>query len=164
MTPAINMYQQLFMRIVLIFALLATFSVVHAQSSMPPLGGETLEEWLKAGHYKTWQAESTVHGSTGPHFGKVRAFLNPILFESMNNQSRQHPKGAVAVKELYGNGDTVRGWAVAIKTASESNSGANWHWYEIFDNSTVRDDKGVPLCSGCHSSGRDYVLTPWPLK
>ena len=164
MTSAYSKYEQLFMRSVLILALLFTVSVVHAQSPAPPLGGMALAEWLQAGHYKTWQAESAVHGSTGPHFGKVRAFLNPALFDSMNAQSEQHPRGAVAVKELYGDGDTVRGWAVAIKIASESSGGSNWYWYEIFDNSTVRDDKGVPLCSGCHSTGRDYVLTPWPLK
>ena len=157
-------YEELFMRSVSIVALLFTVSVVHAQSPAPPLGGMALAEWLQAGHYKTWQAESAVHGSAGPHFGKVRAFLNPALFDSMNTQREQHPRGAAAVKELYGDGDTVRGWAVAIKLASESSGGSNRYWYEIFDNSTVRDDKGVPLCSSCHSTGRDYVLTPWPLK
>ena len=164
MTSAYNKYGQLFMHSVLILALLFTVSVIHAQSPAPPLGGTALAEWLQAGHYKTWQAESAVHASTGPHFGKVRAFLNPALFDSMTAQSGQHPRGAVAVKELYGDGDTVRGWAVAIKIAAESSGGSNWYWYEIFDNRTVRDARGVPLCSGCHSTGRDYVLTPWPLK
>jgi hypothetical protein len=164
MTSAYNKYEQIYIRIVLILAPLFTVSVVHAQSSVPPLGGIALAEWLQSGHYKTWQTESAVHGSAGPHFGKVRAFLNPTLLDSMNAQSEQHPRGSVAVKELYGDGDTVRGWAVAIKIASESSGGANWYWYEIFDNNTVRDEKGVALCSGCHSTGRDYVLTPWPLQ
>ena len=152
------------MSTVLALALGLVASGVHAQSPAPPLGGTALAEWLKAGHYKTWRAETGVHGSEGPHFGKVRAFLNPALFDSMKTQSKQHPKGAVAVKELYGDGDTVRGWAVAIKTASESDGGSNWYWYEFFEDRTVRDGKGVPLCSGCHSAGRDYVLTPWPLN
>ena len=152
------------MHSVLILVLLLKASVVHAQSPAPPPGGAALAEWLQAGHYKTWQSESAVHASAGPHFGKVRAFLNTALFDSRTAQNEQHPKGAVAVKELYGNGDTVRGWAVAIKLAPESNGGSNWYWYEIFDRSTVRDARDAPLCSGCHSTGRDYVLTPWPLK
>ncbi len=141
MTPAYRKNEQCILRFVLMFALLVTVSVAHAQSSAPPLGGKALADWLEAGHYKKWQAESVVHGSAGPHFGKVRAFLNPMLFDSMNSQGKQHPKGAVAVKELYGNGDTVRGWAVAIKVEPESNGGANWYWYEIFDDSTVRAKK-----------------------
>lgn len=76
-------------------------------------------------------AATTVHDSQGPHFGKVRAYLNPALYDSLNAKAAQHPNGAVAVKELYGDGQTLRGWSVAIKTAADSGGGANWHWYEI---------------------------------
>ena len=138
---------------------------VYAQSSAPPLGGAALADWLQAGDYKSWRAEGAVHESQGPHFGRVRAYLNQPLFDSLTADNKQHPKGAVAVKELYGeDGDAVRGWAVGIKTGQNSDGGANWYWYELFDGRTVRDGQGVVLCSACHSTGRDYVLTPWPLK
>lgn len=142
------------------------FSITaYAQSLEPPLGGPELAEWLQAGHYKSWQAESRIHPSHGPHFGKVRAYLNPVLFESMQANNKEHPVRSVAVKELYGDGDTVQGWAVEIKTATgQKDGGNNWYWYEIFSNRTVRDAQGVALCSGCHNTGRDYVLTPWPLQ
>lgn len=142
----------------------ASIHHVYAQVPTPPLGGEALLQWLQAGHYKDWHAESGIHESDGPHFGKVRAFLNSTLFDSMNQKAHQHPEGSVAVKELYGDSEEVKGWAVGIKMAEESDGGANWYWYEYFDNDTVKDGKGVFLCSICHRSGQDYVLTPWPLK
>ena len=138
--------------------------VAHAQSPDIPLGGAALETWLKAGHYKQWRSESKPHDSQGPHFGKVRAYLNPAAFESMQSSAKDHPKGTVTVKELYGQGNTVQGWSVAIKTAADSSGGTNWYWYEIFQNKVVKDGKGILLCRACHITGRDYVLTPWPLK
>lgn len=149
----------------IIIVLLPVFAFsVQAQPPAPPPGGATLLQWLQAGHYKNWHAESDIHESAGPHFGRVRAFLNPVLFESMKNNSAQHPTHSATVKELYGDGEKLRGWAVGIKTAEESDGGANWYWYEYFNNDTVRDGQGVVLCSVCHRSGKDYVLTPWPLK
>ena len=118
----------------------------------------------QAGHYKQWRSESKPHDSQGPHFGKVRAYLNPAVFESMQSGAKQHPKSAVTVKELYGQGNTVQGWSVAIKTAADNNGGSNWYWYEIFQNKVVKDGQGILLCRVCHLTGRDYVLTPWPLK
>jgi hypothetical protein len=135
-----------------------------APASEPPLGGTALTEWLSAGHYRQWRSESRTHASQGPHFGRVRAYLNPALFDSLNAGKKDHPKGAVAVKELYGDGDKVLGWSVAIKTEAASAAGANWYWYEKFEARVVADAKGVLLCRGCHIAGRDYVLTPWPLK
>jgi hypothetical protein len=96
-----------------------------AQSPAPPPGGAALEAWLKVGHYRSWRAESAPHDSQGPHFGKVRAYLNPALYESMQSAANRHPQGAVAVKELYGTGDKVLGWSVAVKTADGGASGAN---------------------------------------
>jgi len=138
--------------------------MTQAQAPAPPLGGTALETWLKAGHYKNWHSEGGPHASQGPHFGKVRAYLNPVLLESLQSKARQHPKDAVAVKELYGEGETLQGWSVAIKINADSNGGSNWYWYEIFQNKVIKDGQGVLLCRGCHFTGRDYVLTPWPLK
>jgi hypothetical protein len=148
--------------IALLCVLLGTPARVAA--SEVPSGGHALEAWLQAGHYRQWRGESKVHSSQGPHFGKVRAWLNPVLFDSLNNGNKDHPQGAVAVKELYGEGDRVLGWSVAIKTEATSAVGANWYWYEKFEARVVADGKGVLLCRSCHLTGRDYVLTPWPLR
>ncbi len=151
-------------RSIIIICLLACAGLARAQTPAPPPGGTALEAWLKAGHYKTWRGESGPHASQGPHFGKVRAWLNPALFESLQAKTRQHPPGAVAVKELYGDGETVQGWSVAIKTGADSAGGSNWYWYEIFQNKVIKDGQGVLLCRGCHATGHDYVPAPWPLK
>jgi hypothetical protein len=151
-------------RSITIICLLACAGLARAQTPAPPPGGAALEAWLQAGHYKSWRGESGPHVSQGPHFGKVRAWLNPALFESLQAKTRQHPQGAVAVKELYGDGETVQGWSVAIKTGADSAGGSNWYWYEIFQGKVIKDGQGVLLCRGCHFTGRDYVLTPWPLK
>lgn len=156
--------ERAFARSILVFCLFACAAPAPAQAPAPPQGGAALETWLKAGHYKNWRSESGPHASQGPHFGKVRAYLNPSLFESLQSKMRQHPHGAVAVKELYGDGETVQGWSVAIKTAADSAGGSNWYWYEIFQDKVIKDGQGVLLCRGCHFTGRDYVLTPWPLK
>lgn len=146
------------------FSVALSVAAIPTQAADPPLGGTALEAWLKADHYKSWRAESAVHDSQGPHFGKVRAYLNPALYTSLNAKTSQHPKGAVAVKELYGDGNSVKGWSVAIKTATDSSGGANWYWYEIYEDKVIKDGQGVLLCRSCHFTGRDYVLTPWPLK
>jgi hypothetical protein len=139
-------------------------AISSAQPADVPLGGAALEDWIQAGHYRQWRGESQVHASQGPHFGKVRAYLNPVLFDSMNAGKKDHPKGAIAVKELYGDGEKVLGWSVAIKTDDASAAGANWYWYEKFEARVVADGKGILLCRSCHLAGRDYVLTPWPLR
>jgi hypothetical protein len=73
------------------------------------------------------------------------------------------------VKELYGSGSEVTGWAVAVKTAEESQGGAGWYWYEVFSTTSgsnpVAAAQGPNFCSSCHGNGGvDYVLTPFPLQ
>lgn len=81
----------------------------------------------------------------------------------MQSGAKQHPKGAAAVKELYGQGDNVKGWSVSIKTDG-GDSGTGWYWYETYEARRVADGQGVLLCRSCHFTGRNYVLTPWPLS
>ena len=145
----------------LAIAMLTLTAPAHA-SDLPPTGA-ALAEWLEAGHYKQWRAESAVHASEGPHFGRVRAYLNPALFASMQSGSTRHPRGVASVKELYGNSETVKGWAVYIKNGP-GDAASDWYWYEKFEARVVADGQGVLLCRSCHFTGRDYVLTSWPLK
>jgi hypothetical protein len=137
-------------------------------SEVPPTEQNAIFEWLQAGAYKSWKAETGPHDSTGPHGGKVRTFLNAALFESMSAGNSTHPKGAVAVKELYGSGDTVTGWAAEVKTDDDSAGGQGWYWYEIFSTTDpsgpVAAGNGKSLCYNCHEGGVDYVLTPFPLQ
>ena len=144
---------------------LATVTGIAAAAQTPPTGADGLLPWLQAGHYRQWQSESRAHASTGPHFGKVRTYVNAPLAASLGagNSAGEHPRGVAAVKELFGMGEIVRGWAVSLKLAATSGGGARWYWFEYFDGRLVADARGAPLCAGCHGAGRDFVLVPWPL-
>lgn len=139
-------------------------STGDAEQPLPPTNGAELLPWLAAGEYLTWTAESGVHPSSGPHGGGVRTFVNDVLFASLAAGSASHPEDAAAIKELYGDGGSVIGWAVEVKLQADSAGGDGWYWYEIFQDSVYADGTGEGICTGCHGGGNDYVLTPFPLQ
>ena len=132
--------------------------------ALPPTEVATLQAWLAAGYYLDWQAESGPHPSSGPHGVRVRTFLNPALFASLDAGEPQHPVGAAAVKELYFSGQTVRGWAVMVKLQGDSDRGRGWYWFEDFGSGAPFSGVGLGACTGCHSAGRDFVRIPFPLQ
>lgn len=134
-----------------------------AVASLPPNGKEALLPWLQAGNYANWPAESKPHPSTGPHFGGVRTFVNPALLQSLQAGNAVHPQDAATVKELYGSGTTVIGWSVMRKTQAGA-GGDTWRWFETYQGKVYADGQGVGLCTGCHSPGKDFVLSPFPLQ
>ncbi len=135
-----------------------------AADSVPPTDGDALLAWLEAGEYLGWHAETAPHDSAGPHFGTVRTYVNQQLFDSLEAGDATHPVDAAAVKELYGSGDAVLGWAVEVKTQADSADGDGWYWYEKFNDQMFADGEGASLCTDCHVGGADYVLTPFPLQ
>lgn len=130
----------------------------------PPVEADALATWLEEGRYLAWAAESAPHAGGGPHFGRVRTFVNDALFDSLSAAPAQHAAGAAAVKELYGaSGETVRGWAVMTKLQADSDDGQGWYWYEAFG-TFAAGGIGLSICTGCHAEGRDYVRIPFPLQ
>jgi hypothetical protein len=127
-----------------------------------------LLKWLQAGSYKQWVHESKAHKSLGPHPVQVIAYLNAALDESLGAKNKSHPKGSAAVKELLDASGKLSGWAVSVKTAEDSAAGQGWYWYEILgteaSGNVVASANGVPLCFGCHTPGKDFVLIDHPLK
>ena len=129
----------------------------------PPTDADALLAWLQAGSYLQWNAESGPHPSAGPHFGTVRTFVDDTLFVSLDAGNDEHPVGAAAVKELYGDGDQVRGWSVIVKVALGA-GGDGWYWHEVYDGTVFGDGVGDDGCTGCHGSGSDFVRSPFPLQ
>lgn len=129
-----------------------------------PTDPDALLAWLQAGRYLAWPAESAPHASAGPHGGRVRTYLNDPLFASLDAGDAQHPAGAVAVKELFLGRDEVSGWAVMVRLQPASDGGRGWYWYEYFGPGQVFQGVGLRACTGCHSTGRDYVRIPFPLQ
>lgn len=127
-----------------------------------PVEATALSEWLNAGSYSDWPAESANHASTGPH-GEVRTFFNDALVASFDAGNANHPVGSASVKELFDGMGGAIGWAVMVKVA-EGNDASSWYWYLESGGSVTADGEGVPTCEGCHVSGTDRVLTPYPLQ
>ncbi len=140
--------------------------------SVVPTEKNALFRYLQQGRYKSFAArESAAHPSFGPHtsFGRpVLTYVNSALEASLQAGNESHPAGSEAVKEMFNPGGELIGWAVASKTQADSDGGNGWFWYEVtstMDGSNpVAIGNGIPLCFGCHSAGRDYFLSPFPLK
>ena len=119
--------------------------------------------YLQEGGYLDLLAESAVHDSAGPHFGDVRTYVGDCLADSLDAGAAQHPVGAAAVKELYGSGGTVQGWAVMVK-AEDVGGGNGWYWYEWYQGNVYGGTVDNGTCVGCHAAGTDGVRSPWPLQ
>jgi hypothetical protein len=145
---------------------LAMSGALAQAAAAPPTESSALLKWLQAGNYKAWPKESAPHRSMGPHQTLVITYLSPALDKSLTAKSAAHPLGSAAVKELLDATGKINGWAVSVKTAAASDGGKGWYWYEILGASggnVVAQANGVPLCVGCHTRGRDFVLIPHPL-
>lgn len=140
--------------------------VARADAACVPTSREELFKYLQSGAYKSFSHESKPHPSQGPH-GTVLTYLNPTLDGSLKANNAAHPVGAAAVKELHGGNNQLTGWSVSVKTQEESDEGNGWYWYEVFstkDGSRATAGQGVVICTGCHSSGRDFVRISYPLQ
>ena len=162
---------------ILSVCILLSFTIVsvaesETSESVAPTDDDKLHEWLISGEYKIFTAsESETHPSAGPHtkYGlPVRVFLNSMLDESMSAEDSNHPVGATAVKEMYSTDNKLEGWAVMVKTQTETDGGKGWYWYEATSiepgTKAFASGNGVPLCVSCHGGGKDFVVTKYPLK
>jgi hypothetical protein len=148
-----------------------------ADDQAPPQSAKALEAWLKTGAYKDWQCESAVHESRSPSPHAFNRICSNDKIASNASKTSDWPKGAAAVKELYASADAAKpvGYAVYVKTATDSAAGSNWYWYERvpLDSAAPHDDSGVvadgmgdegpakAICVGCHvAAGTDAAHTP----
>ena len=130
-----------------------------------PTGAMDLEAFFSAGSYQSWNSESAIHESTGPHFGQVLAYVNDVLFDSVQAVNTTHPRCSAAVKELYGmDGMSVMGYTYWLKIDDDAAAGANIYWYERFNTNTFADGLDDGTCTGCHSGGIDFFNSPAPLQ
>ena len=93
----------------------------------------------------------------------MRTFIDDCLDASLAAGEAEHPVGAASVKELYGEGDQVLGHAVMIKV-EEGAGDQGWYWYESYNGQVFGDGVGAGICTGCHSAGDDFFLSPYPLQ
>ncbi len=138
-----------------------------------PTDKDELFSYLQAGTYKSFAREAEPHTSVGPHpspqlqpSSNVVAFFNGPMDASLKAGNATHPKGAAIVKEFHDSDGQLSGWAVSVKTVADSQNGQGWYWYEILSTTDGSDPvaaaNGVALCAGCHSTGKDLVLSKYP--
>lgn len=122
-----------------------------------PTTREAIVAFAQRRAYTDWPAEPAAHLSTGPHGGRVRTWVNPVLAASLKAGSTNHPPGSIAVKELYGSGTSITGWAVDVKDLD-----GTWIFFEGFTPALNQYFfRGTAnLCGNCHRAGLDQVLTP----
>jgi hypothetical protein len=144
----------------------------------PPFGEASLVAWLATGQYKQWHCEPAVHAARGPsvHTPFDRVCSNDVLSAAAAaGGTAPWPAGAAEVKEIYMAADDptpTGGYAVSVKTAADSASGAAWYYYERFDGTLYADGLGTGICVDCHATAsatsmtspgaHDFVFTPVP--
>jgi Cytochrome P460 len=153
----------------------------------PPMGATAVEAWIAGGAYKEWACESAVHASRSPSPHGFNRICSNNVVSSNAAATTAWPAGAAAVKELWASdpndadGGTPPtapvGYAVYLKTESDSAAGANWYWYERvpLDSAVPHNASGVvaaglgatgpaqTICVACHSAaGSDAAHTPSP--
>ena len=133
-------------------------------SELPKIGVTDISLWLSRTCYSNWPSESGVLQATRSD-GLAQIFINPILAESMQNHGTSHPVNAAAVRVMYTpDGQTLRGYAMAIKTSRDGTPG--WYWHEeLLHQEAPRTSKVLaPGCTTCHAEGNDFVQSTWPLR
>jgi len=151
-----------------------------SDAQTPPTSGRVaIEKWLTDASYKTWACEPSVHTARAPSpHGFNRICSNDVIAGAATGMG-PWPMGASAVKELYASltATSPVGYAVYLKTSTDSAAGSNWYWYERVplssdaphdSNGIVADGKGsggpsMSICVGCHgAAGSDPTHTPSP--
>jgi hypothetical protein len=122
-----------------------------------PTTRDALVAFARARSYSSWPSEPEAHASAGPHGGRVRTWVNPTLAASLRAGATTHPAGSVAVKELYGSGTAITGWAIDVKR----DDGVWVFWEGFLPQLDQYYFVGMNnLCGRCHQAGVDTVLTP----
>lgn len=123
----------------------------------PTNGADNLEAWLEKGDYKSWACETVEHPEmkVSPH-GVNRVCSNDLIATFEGSAEDERPLGSASVKELYDDASALVGYAVAVKTAAESQAGNNWYWYERAPNGVLVEGFGntapaKSACVSCHT-------------
>ena len=127
-------------------------------------GLTTIKEFVLSQAYSQWTAQPSVQAATGnsPH-GAARVFFNDTLVQALQSNTTIMPKGSIVVKEIYeADLTTLKGFALDAKI--KDGEGPNtWIFYEGFTpNHNNYHGIGLSTCTGCHSTGTDYLRTLLP--
>lgn len=137
--------------------------VVVVDPGVVPREPAEIRAWLQDFKYRGWTA-MTERRATGEHGGE-QLFFNNLLATSWKAGAQEHPVGSAAVRELYRDDlETLKGFALMVKTGASGDLGEGWFWYEIFGTTDEAEptvaEAGARGCVGCHSHAVDFVHSP----
>lgn len=124
----------------------------------------SIKQFLLDQKYIDWTCEDAPRQArTGSAHGRARVCVDPLLATSLQAGNTLHPKGSMAVKELYTESDELSGHAMVIKTATPDDI-ESWTWYEDFapDYDNPFYGAGISECAICHSGGADHIFFELP--
>ena len=111
-----------------------------------------LDAWSQ---YEGWEgivASSSVHGDF------VQIWLNDEAMTAIT-AGDEIPDGAILLKETYNDAEGVelKDITVMKKVDGYNPDGSDWYWAQYLEDGTVQTAGSPDMCTGCHSSGEDYV-------
>ena len=111
-----------------------------------------LDSWSQ---YEGWEgivASSSVHGDF------VQIWLNDAAMTAIT-AGDEIPDGAILLKETYNDaeGTELKDITVMKKVDGYNPDGSDWYWAQYLEDGTIQGAGSPDMCTGCHSSGEDYV-------
>ena len=111
-----------------------------------------LDSWSQ---YEGWEgivASSSVHGDF------VQIWLNDAALTAIT-AGEEIPDGAILLKETYNDaeGTELKDITVMKKVDGYNPDGSDWYWAQYLEDGTVQTAGSPDMCTGCHSSGEDYI-------
>jgi hypothetical protein len=120
----------------------------ESPAELPTGSAAAIDAWIAGGAYKSWKCETAAHAPVGNSaHGRNRICSNPTL---SNHGTGAYPVGAANMKELYGSGNAITGYALMVKKTSGT-AADTWFYYEKIGASVVANGLGAGGCTGCHS-------------
>jgi hypothetical protein len=130
-------------------------ALVGCGDNQDPGGARALWERIHELDYRSWERAPGYEArrpSDAPHSDAVEIFVNDVVSDALRADETltRWPEGSLIVKDGW-DGDELELVAVMRKRAD------GWYWAE-YDGDGSAAYSGVPsLCTGCHSSGDDFV-------
>ena len=116
---------------------------------------EEIEGFQDWGQYAGWEG---VVQSDAVHGDYVSIWINEAALSALTT-GETIPDGGILVKESFidSEGETLKDITVMKKVDGYNPEGGNWYWGQYLGDGTVEEAGSPAMCTGCHSSGADYV-------
>ena len=97
-----------------------------------------------------------VNAGTGPHGDFVQIWWSEVALSAFEAGDALLPAGSVIVKESYADSAGAERTAITVMWKQEPSA---WTWAKLDAAGEVEDAGDLDMCSGCHASGTDAVLS-----